>query len=363
MYFVAFIRIVLLFLAVPFLIGNAVTGLLGCKQSPHIALPAGYITIWALLEIISIPVTIAKLPFTVVTVTICLAAMVLSALGIKTITKQKFYLKEYKSVLSKLRVSEWICIVMFLAVFIYTLYKLLVTFFYDEDDSRFIVNAVDILKDNRILASDPVTGRPIWNAHGDFKKDLIAQWASFLAIGQLGTGLPVAVFAHIVYPYIAILIILCLVGKILCICLEGKKEITVILPALTVMLVVLIYGCYSLQGSERFIISRVWQGKASLAGIGVCSIILAFLIIEKLTDENRKNIKGFFALLISNIAACFMSSMAVVLGITVIAAYGLVLGIRKRSIKYTALAALCCMPNVILFLLSHYYTLLDYIGA
>ena len=362
MYVIAFIRIVLFFLIVPFLIGTAVTAKVLNKPSFLMALPFGYITVWAILEAVTIPVTIAKLPFTVVTVIICVASALLAALGAKILLMDRPSF-DLKSNIKKLTKADIICILLFAAVAVYTLYKLLVTFFYDEDDSRFIVNAVDIIKDNRILASDPVTGRPIWNAHGDFSKDLIAQWAAFLALGQIGTGLPVAVFAHTVYPYIALVLLFCLVTAILCFCTEGRKDITVILPTLTILLVLLIYGFYSLQGSERFIMTRVWQGKASLAGIGICAVILSFLIIDKMTEQDKKSIRGFILLLISNIAACFMSSMAVVLGVTIIGSYGLVLGIRRKSIKLVILSAICCIPNVILFLLSHYYTLYVYIGA
>lgn len=362
MYFLALIRIVIFFFVVPFLIGTAVTAKVLNKPSFLMALPFGYITVWAILEAVTIPVTIAKLPFTVVTVIICVASALLAALGAKILLKDRPSF-DLESNIKKLTIADIICMILFAAVAMYTIYKLLVTFFYDEDDSRFIVNAIDIIKDNRILASDPVTGRPIWNAHGDFSKDLIAQWASFLAIGQIGTGLPVAVFAHTVYPYIALFLLFCLMAALLGYCSEKSKEITVILPTLTVLLVLLIYGCYTLQGSERFIMTRVWQGKASLAGIGITSVILAFIIIDKLIDQDKRNIRGFFLLLISNISACFMSSMAVVLGITLISSYGLVLGIRRKSIKLAILSAVCCVPNIILFLLSHYYTLYVYIGA
>ena len=366
----AVIRIILFLIILPVLTGVAVSHkVLRLDRSLRItalsAFPIGYLTIWALMEFLCIPAILLKLPFTAVAVTVLVFACALSAYSLILIFGKKSYrtaLEADRTFFKGIKADEWIFILLFVMVLSYVVYKMWTTFFYDEDDSRFVVNAVDVLKDNRILASDPVTGRPLGGNYGDFAKDMIAPWAAFLALGSLAAGLPVAVFAHNIYPVLALLILLCLVWLVICICKEGMIEVSVVFPALTVLLLVLTYGFYTTQSSERFVLSRVWQGKASLAGIGITAIIFAFLLIDHQQDKDRKDFRGFILLFLSNCSACLMSSMGVVLGSVIIASYGIVQGIRKKCIKPVVFAALCCIPNVLLYILRIVYTVQMYVG-
>ena len=374
---VTLLKILIFCILIPILAGTAVSHKLlklnkSIKVTIFTALPVGYITLWALMEVICIPATMLKLPFTTVVIIISTVMLAFSAVTVVFALKDKTWKVRLNSDISlakSLNITDWLFILLFAAVFVYVVYKLITTFFYDEDDSRFLANAVDILKDNRILASDPITGLPI-NTHnyGDFRKEIVAPWAAFLALGAYVTDMHATVFAHNVYVILALIILFCLVAEIIMILTDGKKEASVIFPSLTVLLFVLMYGFYTLQGSERFIMTRVWQGKASIAGIGVAAVIFAMLLIEKqnsITDgsSKKRHLRGFILLILSNCAMCLMSSMGVVLGATMIGAYGIVLGIRHKSIKLLIFSALCCAPNVILFAVSHYYTLEVYVGG
>lgn len=371
-----YLRILLFLFIIPALTGTAVSyKLLKLYSITKITIfkvfPIGYLTVWAILEIISIPVTILKLPFTVDLLITWAAVLALSASGLVIIFGKNAYKTRIRNDLDSLKktgITDWLFILLFAAVLGFLIYKIYYTVFYDADDSRFVVEAVDILKDNRILASDPVTGLPLTSNFHDFHKDLVSQWAAFLAMGGVLIGKSPTIFAHTVYPVIAILILVCLVHMILDITLE-KKDISVIFPSLTFLLIVITFGYYTFQSSERFILSRVWQGKASLAGIGICAIILSFLYIHesigpkgKLREGSKPSFRLFALLLISNTALCFMSSMGVILGASLITAYGTVTAASRRSFKILILSALCCAPNFVLFALDRLYTIQIYLG-
>lgn len=362
------IRVLLFFIIIPILTGITVS----YKITPFSivkAFPIGYITIWALMEIISIPVTIFKLPFTLDVAIVVTGALIMSVIALFIIVKNNTYkkgLSRLKASLNNYDISDYLFILLFVAALIYMIYKMVTVVFYDDDDSRFVVEAIDIIKDNRILASDPVTGLPLTSNFDDFHKDLVSEWAVFLAMGGFLAGVSPTVFAHSVYPIIALILLICLIFMILEQSLNSA-EVSTIFPALTFLQVVITYGFYTLQSSERFILSRVWQGKASLAGIGITSIILAFLYINKRYTDNKNLstkalLPGFAFLLLCNIAMCFMSSMGVVLGATIIAGYGIVTAASARSVKILFFSGFCCAPNIILFALDRLYTIDIYLG-
>ena len=359
------LRIILFLFIIPVLTGTAVSyKLLKLNSFTRITVfkvfPIGYLTIWAITEIISIPVTIFKLPFTADIAIVGMITILLSVLGLILILKKNAWKRRLTTdlnLIKKIHITDWFFILLFIAALGFVIYKMYFTVFYDADDSRFVAEAVDILKDNRILASDPVTGLPLTANFHDFHKDLVSQWAAFLAMGGVLIGKNPTIFAHTVYPIVALLILVCLMYMLLEAVLD-KNEISVIYPSMAFLLVVLVYGYYTFQSSERFILSRVWQGKASIAGIGIIAVILSFLYIH---GKEKFNIRLFAMLLISNIAMCFMSSMGVILGAVLITAYGFVTAAYRRSFKLLFLAALCCAPNFILFALDRLYTIQMYL--
>ena len=360
------LRSVILLLVIPALAGLAVTHYIIPTDSRALkiaaALPSGYIAIWAFMELICMPVMILKLPFTAVVVITAMFAALLTALAVRLLIINDIPLPRVR-----LKFPDVLFVGLFAVVLGFTLYMMCTTFFYDEDDSRFVVNAVDIIKDNRILASDPITGLPLSNEYGDFRKEIVAPWAAFLALGSICTGAHVTVFAHVIYPLIALLLLVLLVACVLIVIHGEKITPPVLFSSLTLLLAVLTYGCYSRQGTERFIMSRVWQGKASIAGIGITAAILAFLLVfdicKKDIPNSRPILKGFIFLVLCNTAMCFMSSMGVVLGASLIAAYGLVLAVYKKRFSLLVYAGLCCIPNVVLYLISHFYTFAMYMGV
>lgn len=69
----------------------------------------------------------------------------------------------------------------------------------NADDSRFVVNAVDTVRTNRMLLTDVNTGQEIAYWTGDLYKDVISPWAVFAAYLSKITGISAASMMHTFY--------------------------------------------------------------------------------------------------------------------------------------------------------------------
>ena len=112
-------------------------------------------------------------------------------------------------------------------------------------------------------------------------------------------------------------------------------------------LLVNIYGYHSVYTAETFILIRMWQGKAVLAGVGIH--VMIWMLIELYRKQSKEN---FILVLIGNIAMCLLSSMGIIICGIMLGCYGLVYGVLKKNLKITLLLWLMCLINVSYLALS-----------
>ena len=354
-----------LFLLMPIILGYGVSCIVNRGEDKGFSVAksyvSGYLFLWTLIELLAIPVTIFKASFNLlvgVVSVICAAVMVVAVIFAVT----TLFLKRLKSE-EKLISKYFRCIfkdkwdvtffVIVIILFGIILYKHLGTYFFDEDDSRFIVNAVDIVRTRRILAVDPTTGLPLASNYDDFHKDLVGQWAAFIAYCSVISGVHPTIFAHTFYPVVAFTMLGMLYWLLL-----GRRSTTDKSLTLMVIMALYIYGYYSLRNAETFTMIRVWQGKGTLAAVGVLSIIWSFTLIYKKPEEKY----GYIVLLLANVSACLMTSNGIILAVLVIGGYGLVYAIMTKKVRVLLISMAICVPNVLLYVLSSIYTLDKYLG-
>lgn len=350
----------ILFLGVfPVFIGNALFALLNKGQKDYFDLSRnylfGYLLLWSVIEVLSIPITLMRLSFSIVVIITSAICLFFGVFGLLVLIRSDIIKRCGEGILSGINNKNVIIglIILTMGVGVF-LYKVETTYFFDEDDSRFIVNAIDIVKTNRILAMDPSTGLPLASNYDDFHKDLIGQWASFMAFSSKITGVHVTIFAHTVYPVISCFLLLSVLWQLFDLFDTDNKQSFLNKCLMEVIALGLYsFGYYSLRAPETFTIIRVWQGKASLASIGVLLIIMAFMIIYR--EKSYKY--GFVVLLLTVLSACLMTSMGVIISGCMIAMYGLAVSFLRKDIKILLLSAAVCIPVVCLFLISKLYTL------
>lgn len=119
-----------------------------------------------------------------------------------------------------------------------------------------------------------------------------------------------------------------------------------------------VFGSVSIYTSERFLMTRTWQGKAMFANIAVPLILLGVLWINRECGAVRNNstdkkfslssllfFNGWFLFLLVNILSGMCTSMGVAFTAALICTSCLVSAVRKRKPLLMLYGILVCIPN------------------
>ena len=262
----------------PVFVGNAVCNKLSMRGTIPRSFVMGYLSMWAVFQIITVPLILLKISFLVDVVVYSIFLVGIIAYGIVK--------KTYRSMtIPKVEPSAWVGILVMLAVGIYMIvqsYRLQLT---NADDTRFVVNAVDTVRTNRMLLTDVNTGKEILSWTGDLFKDVISPWAVFAAYLSKITGISAASMMHTFLPPVLLAVMMCVFWLI-----AGELFDKHIYRALFVilLLVMYMYGYFSIYNAETFTIIRLWQGKATMAAVGIPALLYAFLRLYRLLPDDRR---------------------------------------------------------------------------
>ena len=262
----------------PVFVGNAVCNRLSMRGTIPRSFVMGYLSMWAVFQIITVPLILLKVSFLVDVVVYSIFLVGIIAYGIVKRT--------YRSMtIPKADLSAWGGIIVMLAVGIYMIvqsYRLQLT---NADDTRFVVNAVDTVRTNRMLLTDVNTGKEILSWTGDLFKDVISPWAVFAAYLSKITGISAASMMHTFLPPVLLAVMMCIFWLI-----AGELFDKHIYRSLFVilLLVMYMYGYFSIYNAETFTIIRLWQGKATMAAVGIPALLYAFLRLYRLLPDDRR---------------------------------------------------------------------------
>lgn len=323
----------------PILLGNSICGIM--KQDIRLghSYVIGYVGLWALIQLITVPLVLLKQSFMIVVVAVSVICLGVILYGIK----KKYYnikILEFKNISDKLAFA-----VMCLAV-IALLVVTAVLQHTDADDSRFVVNAVDIVRTNKMFLTNPATGEaiPVWS--GELVKDVTSPWAVFIAYCAKLTDIHPTIMAHTVLQLVLTLI-LCLVYWMLS-DVFFKGDITSRSIFVCLALLINVYGYYSVYSAETFAITRIWQGKAVVASIGIPLVLLTSMQIY----ENHKLKANYVMLILISMAMCLMSGMGIIISAIMVGCIGFVYGIAKKEIKVFLGMIMAVIPCVTYYLIN-----------
>ncbi len=263
----------------------------------------GQLTMWALFQVVAIPMIQLRASFQLLYWIYLVLTIVLCGIGLKCRLKVKFEMPE----ISVSLIFALLLILFQCGTYIFGMHV-------DNDDARWIAEANDALVKDRMLLYNPATGEYAGRFLGDTKKDAFSPWAFYLAFLSRTTGIRVATIAHTVYPPVLLVLSYLAyrgIGKQL---FMEKTERGIFLCAVAVI--------YFFMGGNKytqaiFALSRIWQGKATVAAVMIPAIVAVFLQIQK---ENR--IQDWILLCITSWACCLLSSMGVAIGLVMTAFYG-----------------------------------------
>lgn len=328
----AFIFLVIL----PILMGNTLLGTLKQDVTLTKSYLFGYIFMWAICQVVSVPLILMKQSF--MTEVMILSAIYVTVAGVGIVKQFRLEKLDVKKLRPK-NVEEALAgIAMMIAILVMVLSSLLLQHT-DADDSRFVVNAVDIVRTNRMFLTDVNTGNIITTFVGDLNKDVTSPWAVFMAYMSKLTGIQPAIMMHTCMAPILTLLTCIVYSMIAEEFFSGDK----VHKAVFVFFVVLLnmFGYYTTHTIQTVTMLRIWQGKATVAAIG---IPLLLWILFQIFKENYK--KNYCLLLITNIAMCLPSNMGVLIAGFMIGTFSVAYGIIKKNMKMALCLFLMCLVNV-----------------
>ena len=217
---------------------------------------------------------------------------------------------------------------------------------YDEDDAFYIGTATTTLYTDTIYKVDPYTGLDYEAVPSRY---LFSPFPILLAIFcRLCGNLHPAIMAHVIYPGVFLMlayIVFYELGKhFFRNSVDGPGLFTLFAAAISLCSAVSVFN------SVTFMMVRIWQGKALLAGV---ILPLTFLLCME-TIMKQQPEYPWKMLLFANMSACLLSSMGILLSPIMIGAMTLVsamfLDIRKRALK----GVICLLPSVSLGIIYYY---------
>lgn len=352
--FISAVLIIIFMGVLPLIIGTIIC----CDDGMIVSYYVGFVSMMAICELIAVPCSIFKCSFITVVIVFFVVIVALLLFGrrktqsaLNTCSTTKLSIKSYSIV-------EYICLsimILLLGVVIINSVRLHVI---DEDDSRFVVTAADILRTNELFLTDPNTGvvHDCWSYGEDVSKDIIAPHAVFCAIFSKVTLTNATVFMHTIYPIVLYILAVCIYYNLISELIEGnerlkndrnKESYKFLFIAFILLFTIFQYSTKSTR--ETMFLVRIWQGKAVLASVIIPSLL--WILYRVYRKPNKLN---YCLLFITSLAGCLTSSMATLLIPMLLGIYGLVYGISKKSIKLSCGIWISTIIPVLLAFLSLY---------
>ena len=305
------------------------------KKSPGMRLLTGYLMIFSVTEILTLPMTWAKLPFHILKYSLAGAMAAMALAGTILIFRER-YVSSGDSP-SKIRIAVYLWVAAVLSF----LQLVIASFFahMDADDAFYVATATTTVHTDTIFSVNPYTGYAYTYLPSRY---ILSPFPVFLAVISSLSGIHPAIVAHVLFPAVFILLAYLVLYQYAEKWFPGDKDARGIFMILGAVLVW--FSGYSIYNSENFQMIRIWQGKACLAAVSLPLLLhLGMCIIME-----REKEYPWIMLLMADISCCLLSSMGIMLScimLVILTVMGLV---RFRSLQKAACTALCCLPSLLL---------------
>lgn len=340
--------ILLLFLVIlPLSVGGFFLPLVPGRRSLPFAWISGQIFLWAGFQMICVPLILRRASFTRVQY-LYLAFCVISALAGFVFTAREWR-KTGRSLWVAPERSDW------KVWALWTVFGLLLAFqlvqsvrltYADGDDAYYVAVSAVTQDADTMYVKLPYTGG---STEEDFRHGLapFPLWITFLA---RMSGISSVILAKTILPAVLITMtyaVFAVVGGEL---LGRKREKLAFFMIMTQLLV--LFGDYSFQTPENFLIARSRQGKAALGNL-VFPMLLWFLLrFYKTLEEKKKPGLRYWLLFVCLLTtACLCSTLGALLCCMLIAVAGLCGAVCYRKIRVLPALAAVCLPCVLFAIL------------
>lgn len=314
----------------------------GKRRLPRVIL-AGYLSTFALFELLGLPVLIWTPggDFRLLVLLFTAADLVWIAAGIFCCHKSggirlPRVLKEKKA--DPDEAALWF---LFFCLLGFQLWMAYTKASFDGDDAYYVAQTLQTWKTGTMYYYVPYTGFTTV-LDGRHAMALMPMWIAYVA--KL-CGTHPTIVTHSMMPLVLIPLTDVCLYQALVELTDGKKENRrrQQLPAMMFLLAILqIFGNTSIYTPETFLLMRTWQGKSLFANFLVPLTLILLLMLLRNRDTERHWCVGMLILL--NMAAGFATSLAPVLISGVLLGSGLVIAAARRRWKLLPLLLAVCIP-------------------
>ena len=300
----------------------------------------GQMICFAVLQVMAVPMILLRWQFKVLFWSYLGVMAVVFGFGVWSIKGRK-----RKSRLEK-REWTWLAITLVIITIILIFWQSGNYFFgmhLDEDDARWLAEANDALETGHMMTVDFDTGEFI----ASFKqyKDAVSPWPMYWAVVSKILNLRPSVFAHTLYPPIGLFLLYGVYWLLGCELFDKFESRVVFL--FSVVVINLFFGG-TVYTQSVFSLIRIWQGKATVAGI------ITPLIVYTCTCIHKRNIvRDWVTLILVGCSACLFSGMGITISGIMIGVYGLYDVIAFQRWKRMPLLIVSLLPTAIFAILSH----------
>lgn len=328
--------ILLWFAVIPVLIGMLLTRKMeNEKYSFKMAAVYGYTAIFALFELIALPLIFAGAPFLVLLYSF---AGVLGGLAVVSLVLQIRRTREMVSYQRQgLRKIPWS---MYLAVFLIAVQVIcyVVWMIQDLDDAFYVATATTTVETNSMFRFNAYTGDLMKRLPSRY---VLSPFPIFLAFISQCVRMHPAAVAHTVMPVFFVPLAYMVYGLIGQKLFKGDRKST----GLFLCFLSVIHMCsyYSVYTQGTFMLVRIWQGKAVLAAILLPALFYSCMRVLK----EKGHIWDWVLLAATLTACCMVSSMGIMLAPIMAGIFAILYGILNKDWKKFAGVVICCVPSLI----------------
>jgi len=303
----------------------------------------GYLIMWAVFELIAVPVilTTNKLMHVIVVwaMVMTLFAVVCVIWTVILWKKRKIFVKTCGQEPGSKWENRILCVI-FIGLLVFQIYSTVTMAYADGDTAYYLPITMTALANGSMYQVDSYTGFatgldvrhalapfPIWiaalakisNVHGAVMMQTVLPCAliplSYMSAGSLGRKL------------------------------LGEKKKEGIWYFLILAEVVVIFANYSLYTQGTFLLTRTGQGKAVLSGIVIPAVML--ILYELITKSGKEKIKYQVLLLAAICASCLCSTLGSFLSAMCIGIVAVIRGIILKSFKEFLKLAIYLIPCIL----------------
>ncbi|MBD5458717.1 MAG: hypothetical protein HDR27_09135 [Lachnospiraceae bacterium] len=348
-------------IAIPFCIGQVPVYFMpdsrnksDSRRTPGVTLLAGYLLMWSVFEIITVPAVIliqydnflfVLRWFMVTAILLSIAGILLLFLRVKRKREEvrPIFLSDLVSHKMSLETKvEW---AVFFLLVAFQLYMAVTRASFDGDDAYYVVQSLMAQQNGGMYKNLPYTGRssPLDVRHA---LAVFPMWVAFVSVKA---GIHATVVSHVVMPLLLIPLSYLVYYEIARALFPSRKENIPVF--MIIMGMFQMFGNVSIYTNETFFLMRTWQGKAVAGSFVIPTLFLLLLWLYNGEKKGGQNAGIWMMLVCLNMTAGVCSSIAVFLLAILLAVMAFCLMLVERDVKIPLKLGLTCIPNAVYVLL------------